>query len=62
MYESIVSHEYNDEMVIRNAADRPLLRAAKTAGVDVFLTGDKDFLESDVKEPRIMTAAGFLEL
>lgn len=42
--------------------DRPILRAAINAKADVFLTGDKDFLEAEVKDPRILTAAEFLEL
>ncbi len=29
---------------------------------DLFLTGDKDFLESSVKDPRIISAAEFLEM
>ena len=42
--------------------DRPILRAAIKAESDVFLTGDKDFLESDVTDPKIMTAAEFIDL
>ena len=34
------------EQQIRDAADRPILRAAYAAKVDVLLTGDKDFLAS----------------
>jgi len=49
-----------DEGTIRDVNDRPILRAARKAGVDVFVTGDKDFLESNVTNPRIMTAAQFL--
>ena len=29
--------------------------------VDVFVTGDKDFLVLDIKNPRIMTMEEFLE-
>ncbi len=36
------------------------LRAAIEARADVLLTGDKDFLESGVKDPLIMTPAEFL--
>lgn len=32
------------------------------AGADVFLTGDKDFLESGIKDPRIMTPHDFLNV
>jgi putative PIN family toxin of toxin-antitoxin system len=48
------------EAKIRDISDRPILRAAIAAGVDVIITGDKDFLESGVSEPRIMTAAEFV--
>lgn len=41
--------------------DRPILRAAIEAKADVLLTGDKDFLESGVKNPKIMTPAEFLQ-
>lgn len=36
------------------------MRAAVAVRVDVILTGDKDFLESGIVEPKIMNAAAFL--
>lgn len=48
------------EMKIRDVNDRPILRAAMEAGADVLLTGDKDFLESGLKKPVIMTPAEFV--
>ena len=54
--------EIADESKIRDHADRPILRAAVKASVDVLLTGDKDFLESGLKQPAIMRAADFLLL
>ena len=48
------------EMKIRDVNDRPILRAAMKAGADVLLTGDKDFLESGLKKPVIMTPAEFV--
>ena len=42
--------------------DRPILRSALSANVDILLTGDKDFLESSVIRPKIMTAAEFIKL
>lgn len=54
--------EFEQENFIRDVKDRPILRAALNAGVDILLTGDKDFLESSVKNPKIMTAAEFLKL
>jgi len=49
-----------DEEGIRDASDRPILRAARKARVDILVTGDKDFLESIVTHPQIMTVAQFL--
>lgn len=49
------------ESQIRDVNDRPILRAAIHAKADILLTGDKDFLESGVKNPMIMTPAEFLE-
>lgn len=54
--------ETEEENYIRDVADRPILRAALNAKVDVLLTGDKDFLESGVTRPKIMTAAEFMEM
>ena len=49
------------ERKIRDVKDRPILRAALDAGADLFLTGDKDFLESSVTDPRIISVNEFLE-
>ena len=49
------------ESRIRDPKDRPILRAALSSNVDLFLTGDKDFLESSVEDPRIISVAEFLE-
>lgn len=54
------SEEIEEENFIRDTKDRPILRAAFNAYADVLLTGDKDFLESGVSKPRIMTAAEFI--
>ena len=45
----------------QNVDDRPFLRAAIESKADILLTGDKDFSESGVKRPRIMTPAEFLK-
>jgi len=50
----------HDENLIRDIKDRPILRAAVAARVDALLTGDKDFLESSITVPKIITAAEFL--
>ena len=54
--------EIESEQSLRDAADRPILRAAIACGADVLLTGDKDFLESGIKHPKIVTAAEFLNM
>ena len=48
------------EAKIRDAKDRPILRAAINADVDILLTGDKGFLESGLERPKAMTPAEFL--
>lgn len=58
----IPTDENMSESQIRDADDRPILRAAIEAKADVLLTGDKDFLESDLKNPMIITPAEFLNV
>lgn len=53
--------ESETESYIRDVNDRPILRAALMANVDVLITGDKDFLESGIHKPQIMTATDFLK-
>ena len=52
----------NAEQRIRDPKDRPILRAALDAHADLFLTGDKDFLESSVTDPRIISVPDFLNM
>ena len=51
-----------EENSVRDANDRGIMRATVASKVDVILTGDKDFLESGINSPKIMTAADFLAL
>ena len=53
------NEHHNDEIKIRDVNDRPILRAAKSAGTDILITGDKDFLDSTVTDPKIVTASQF---
>lgn len=46
---------------MRDSKDSPILATAIMEGIDVFLTGDKDFLVLDVDMPKIMTMAQFLQ-
>ena len=52
----------SSEQKIRDPKDRPILRAALDANADLFLTGDKDFLESSVTDPRIVSVPEFLAM
>ena len=53
--------ELQIEKRIRDPKDRPILRAALDAHADLFLTGEKDFLESSITDPRIISVADFLD-
>ena len=54
--------ELLEERQIRDPKDRPILRAALKNHADLFLTGNKDFLESSVPDPRIISVAEFLSM
>ena len=45
---------------MRDTKDSPILATAIMDGVDVFVTGDKDFLVLDMDIPEIVTMAEFL--
>lgn len=59
---SVPDNELTEEALIRDEKDRPILRAAIKAKADILLTGDKDFLESNIDNPAIMTPAEFVRL
>ncbi len=46
---------------MRDIKDFPILATAIMESIDVFLTGDKDFLLLDVETPEILTMKEFLE-
>ena len=46
---------------MHDTKDAPILATATMEGIDVFITGDKDFLVLDVDMPEIVTMAEFLE-
>ena len=54
--------EAETEAIIRDPKDRPILRAALHVHADLFLTGDKDFLEAQIQDPRVISVADFLSL
>lgn len=57
----IPTDEHVLEAQIRDVKDRPILRAAVAAKADVLLTGDRDFLESGLEKPIVMSPSEFLE-
>ncbi len=46
---------------MRDIKDSPILATAIMEGIDIFITGDKDFLVLDVEMPEIVTMTEFLE-
>ena len=47
---------------IRDEKDFPILVTAIESDIDIFLTGDKDFLAlKDIKKPKMMTMTEYLE-
>lgn len=57
---SVPEEKDDREERVRDKDDRPILRAAIQAQADVLLTGGKDFLESGVKRPMIVTPSQFI--
>lgn len=52
---------FNEFPEMRDTKDSPILATAIMEGMDVFVTGDKDFLILDVDMPEIITMTEFLE-
>lgn len=46
---------------IRDINDYPVLYTAIIENIDIFITGDKDFLDVDIEMPKIMTLIEFME-
>ena len=46
---------------IRDEDDYIILHTAIVENIDVFITGDKDFFDVDVKKPEIMNTSEFIE-
>lgn len=53
--------DLNEFPSVRDAKDSPILATAILEEVDIFITGDKDFLVLDIETPDIVTMAEFLE-
>ena len=54
--------DVSDEALVRDASDRPILRAAIAAKADVLVTGNRDFLESGITDPKVVTATECLQM
>lgn len=59
-YELIPAVDYAEKLM-RDAKDQPILNAAIVFGVDIILTGDKDFLSLKMTHPKCMSVGQFLE-
>ena len=53
--------DQNEFSTLRYTKDSPILSTAILENVDVFITGDKDFLVLDIEIPNIVTMTEFLE-
>lgn len=53
--------DLSDFPEMRDVKDAPILATAIMESIDVFLTGDKDFLVVDIEIPEILTMKEFLE-
>lgn len=53
--------DLNEFPVMRDVKDSPILATAIMESVDIFLTGDKDFLVLDIENPEIITIKEFLK-
>lgn len=53
--------DLNDFPEMRDTKDSPILATTMLEDIDVFVTGDKDFLVLDVETPDIVTITEFLE-
>ena len=59
-YELVVAPQQPSKL-ISDPKDHPILNAAIIAGVDIIISGDKHFLELEIKCPRTMSVAEFLD-
>ena len=55
------SMDIGDFPSVRDKKDSPILATAILEGVDLFITGDRDFLVLDIKNPKILTMTEFLD-
>lgn len=51
-----------EESLIRDIKDRPILRAAKKSKIEYLLTGDKDFLEANIDNPKVISVVELINM
>lgn len=51
-----------EESLIRDIKDRPILRAAKKSKIEYLLTGDKDFLEANIDNPKAISVVELINM
>ena len=51
-----------EEALIRDIKDRPILRAARYSKIEYLLTGDKDFLEADIDNPKVISVVELINM
>lgn len=52
----------DEELLIRDIKDRPIIRAVINSKIEYLLTGDKDFLESNIDNPKILSISEFTNM
>ena len=59
-YELVYTPQWQENMPnLRDEKDKPILAAAIASDVDMIITGDKDFLESNIERPEIISHLDF---
>ena len=59
-YELVYTPKWQTNMPdLRDEKDKPILAAAIASDVDMIITGDKDFLESEIERPEIISHLDF---
>ena len=51
-----------EESLIRDIKDRPILRATKKSKIEYLLTGDKDFLEANIDNPKVISVVELINM
>ena len=55
-------YSIEEESLIRDIKDRPILRATKKSKIEYLLTGDKDFLEANIDSPKVISVVELINM